>query len=175
MRRHIQKTRQSTWARRGFLPEEFYFLSEISVQGAKAPYIMAMRRRRSSLNANRVKYHWTITEYRRRVVADYQKMGLPKFIGGSYKQYIQRHFYDYFTEFKDKTPYDPTYESPKRKGRVRVRGEGKAQTGKRQMLSNRITMLNEQIGRASLRGDQKERRRLEAERNRYQIELDNLR
>lgn len=175
MRRHIAKTKRSTWARRGFLPEEQYFLSEISRAGAKAPYIQAMMRHRIALNAVRVKYHWTVAEYRRRIVADYQKLGLPKFIGGSYKQYIIKHFYYYFTEFKDRIPYDPTYESPKKKKRIRVKGVTKAQSSKRGMLVNKIGNFNQKITRAIGKGDQTQRRELERERNRYQTQLDNLR
>lgn len=180
LRRHIPKTRASSWVRRGFLPEEAYYLSEISSAGANAPYIRAMRRRRSSLNANRVKYGWDMAQYRRRVVADYQRVGirgrsrdrLGRF--ESYADYFRKVFYDYFTVFKDTTPLIPEWKTPRRKKRIRVKGETKPQANKRRMLRIKIDDFNQRINRASARGDQILRRQLEHERNSYQIQLDSL-
>lgn len=175
MRQHIAKTKERTWLRKGFLLEEAYYLSEISRAGAKAPYIQAMIRHRIALKAAARRYDWSVGEYRKRIVKDYEKFGLPKFKGGNYKQYIKKYLYDYFTEFKDRTPTDPTYESPKKKRRVRIRSGVKAQVTKRQMLGNKILELNDKISRAIMRGNQVQRRELEMQRNRYQAQLDNLR
>lgn len=176
MRRHIIKTRPSSWARRGFLIEERYFLSEISRAGARAPYVQAMSRRRISLNANRVKYGWTMREYRRRVYAEYVKVGVrEKGKWETYRHYFKATFYDYFTAWKERTPLDPEWETPRKKRLWRVKGEPRAQTTKRKMLQAKVVGLNDKITRAMMRGDQAERRRLESERNRYQMKLDTLR
>ena len=179
-RRHIVKTRVSSWTRRGFTSEEAYYLSEISKAGAKAPYIQAMIRRRLSLNANRVRYEWSANEYRRRIIEEYQKFGLPKYKGGNYRWYIDKYFYDYLTALKDKTPKDPEYESPRKKDYRRSRtktgtSKPKAQTSKRKMLRMKINEYNDRINRAAMRGDQTLRHELERARNRYQTQLDNLR
>ena len=173
MRKHIQRTLPRTWIKKGFLPEEAYFLSELTRAGAQAPYIQAMSRHRSSLNANRVRYGWSKAEYRRRVVADYKKLGVTPFKGGSYAQYLKKHFYDLFTIYKDKTPATE-YISPRKKRRVRPAGETKAQATRRKMLIDKIAQLNIKINRAIMNNNQVERKRLETQRNNYQNQLDRL-
>ena len=172
-RKHRVKTRPSSWVRRGFLPEEAYYLSEISREGAKAPYILAMRRRRSSLKANATKYGWTKTEYRRRVIADYIKLGMPDKKRLSVRSYINEYFYDYFTVYKDRTPKDPEYESPRNKRR-KVTKVSRPTTSRAKMLRNKIDELNTKISRASLTGNQRLLRELEKERNITQNKYDRL-
>ena len=57
----------------------------------------------------------------------------------------------------------------------RKRRNVRIQTNARKDLQSQIESLNDQIGRASIRGDQAERRRLEAQRNRLQLRLDRMR
>ncbi len=168
-------TFRRTWARRGFLPYETIKLSALSPAGSKAPYIRRMIRKRVSLNANRVRYGWSNREYLHRIMEDYARAGLVKGKYETYAKFFQRAYREYFLFYKDTTPTDPTWETPKPKKTVRrIKGERKAQYTKRQMLRKRIEGLNEQISRASLRGDQQLRRRLEVERNSYQLDLDFL-
>lgn len=175
MRRHIAKTHKSTWARRGYLPEETLYLSEISRAGARAPYIRAMTRHRIALNANRVRYGWSVEEYRRRIIKDYEKLGLPKFVGGSYKQYLKRNFYDILTEFKDRTPYDPEWQTPRRKKMIRIKGEPKAQTSRRKMLYQQLEDNASKQRRVIASNDQRELRQLQKQRDGIQRKIDNLR
>lgn len=168
-------TFRRTWIRRGFLSYEAIKLSAISPAGSKAPYIQHMIRRRISLNANRVRYKWSNREYLHRIMEDYARAGLFKSKRETYQHFFQRAFREYFLWYKDTTPTDPTWQTPKPKKTVRRRkGERKAQYTKRRMLRKRIDDLNEQIGRASLRGDQRLRRELETLRNSYQMDLDFL-
>ena len=174
MREHKVHTKPESWAKRGFLPEEQYFLSEISKAGAQAPYIQAMSRKRISLNANRVKYKWTKADYRRRIVAEYVRMGLrDKGKRESFKHYFNDLFWYYFEAWKNITPFDPEWETPKRKRKFwKEKGETKAQTTRRKQRVQRIKDYDQSIIRATVRGDQKERHRLEVARNRVQNELD---
>lgn len=178
MRRHIVKTLPRTWHRRGFLPEESYYLSEIGRYSAKnAPYIQAMIRQRLSMNANRVKYHWSYYEYRRRVVAEYVKMGvrLPR-RKESIRQYLKNTFYDFLNAWKKRIlPDFPEWETPRAKRVRRKRGEPKAQATKRQQLNKRYDDTKQKIVRAIQRGDQRERRRLEKELDKIYNQLQNLR
>ena len=181
MREHIVHTKPESWAKRGFLPEEQYFLSEISRAGARAPYIQAMSRRRISLNANRVKYKWTRAEYRRRVVDDYVRMKQrEKGKWESFRHYFKELFWYYFEawfeKWIDKMPLPTEWITPKSKRTFwKLKGETKAQTTRRKQKENRIKDYNEAIVKATIRGDQKERYRLERIRNRLQNELDNMR
>lgn len=165
-------TFRRTWVRRGFTAYESIKLSAISPAGSKAPYIQRMIRRRLSMNANRVQYHWSSLEYLHRIMQDYARAGLYKGKRENYHDFFQRCFRQYFLYYKDTTPTDPTWQTPKPKRTVRrVKGERKAQYTKRQMLKKRIEDLNEQISKASLRGDQRLRRQLEITRNSYEMDL----
>lgn len=178
LRPHTERVHSRTWERRGFLPEERYWLSEISRAGSQAPYIrnMIYQRTQHLLN-NARRYGWSVSRYREEVAEVYVDAGVrPRRRRESIRHYILDTFYDYLNILKDRVPAGVDYESPKRKRRVRKpRGERVGQTTIRRQLRQHIDDLNTKIGRASLRDDQKERRRLERERNVAQNQLDNLR
>jgi len=175
-RKHVVRTRTSTWERKGFTPEEARWLSEISRAGSEAPYIQALMRSRHSLIAHKVRYGWSTEKYRQMVAKKYEQLGIAPFRGGSYSQYLKKHFYDMLTAYKDRTPYEPEWKTPRKKRYgVRVKGEPKVQTSRRKMIVNKIAELNNKINKAVARGNQRERRLLEKERNSWQTKLDNLR
>lgn len=168
-------TFRRTWIKRGFLAYEAIKLSAISPAGSKAPYIQRMIRKRVSLNANRVRYKWSNREYLHRVMEDYARAGLYKGKRESYAKFFERTFREYFLWYKDTTPTDPTWQTPKPKRFIRRhKDERKSQYTKRQMLRKRIDTLNDQISKASLQGNQRLRRELEITRNSYQMDLDFL-
>jgi len=174
-RKHYIRTNPSTWRRRGFLPQESLFLAELTREGMKAPHIQAMMRRRSSLNANRVKYGWTAQEYRERVVAEYAKRGIrQKSKYEPYTQYLKTNFYKLFKWYQREVPAGD-WETPRKKRVHKVTGKIKAQATKKQQLMKKKEDWNDKIVKAMKRGDQPERARLERERNQIQTQLDNLR
>ena len=158
-------TRLNTWLRRGFLPQEAIEFSRISAAGMKAPYIQAMIRKRISLNAARVRYGWTKREYRKRILDEYKAKGVRRMI-------TPKTIWDYFSWWKDTVPIPDDWTSPGKKRRRRT--TRRVQSTKRDMLRNKISSLNDQITRAIRSNDQRLRRTLELERNRYQNQLDAL-
>ena len=167
-------TRKITWAKRGFLSYEQEQLSRLSAAGAKAPYVRALRRRRSSLNANRKRLGWSDIEYLRRVIQDYRRIGLVIKPGESLRAFFKRTFWDYFTWYKEHVPSDPEYTSPKPKRRRRVKGEKKAGATKRQMLNRKMSDNERKWIQAIQGGNLKRRRELERERRQIQRQLDKL-
>lgn len=165
MRKHIVKTRESTWIRRGFLKQEAYYLSELSRAGAKAPYILALRRHRSALLGAKAKYGWSQREFNKRVIKDYEKLVLPKYKGGSYKQYLKKHFYDLFELYKDKVPVGKEYKSPTKKDRRKYKIVNKPQKTMKESLQSKLDDNEMKIRQAIASGNQPERRRLEKERD----------
>lgn len=173
-RRHIVKTRPNTWQRRGFLPSEVYRLTEISREGMKSDFIQKMIRQRISLKANAARYNWTPAEYQRRVALLYEKQGVrAKRRGESYAGYIDKQFYNYFTALQ--RAYSPEGVYNRRKQERRRKPVTKTTAGKRRQLEQKIAGLNSDIGRVSIRNDQKMREKLERQRNRLQMQLDGMR
>jgi hypothetical protein len=118
-----------------------------------------------------VRYHWSAKEYRRRLIQDYAKLGIPEFKGGNFSWYINKYFYDYFTAWKDKTPYDKEYESPKTKSRIRYKDVSKPQKTMRQAIQQQLDINASKQRQAIGRKDQVELRRLQRERDGIQKRL----
>jgi len=177
LRTHRERTHIGTWKRRGFLPEERYWLSEISKAGSIAPYIriMVYQRTQHLLN-NKIRWKWSERRYREEVAESYEDMGVrARRRRESIRHYILSTFYDYLALFKKQEPEGVEYESPKKRRRARLpKGKRVAQTTKRRQLRQKIDAWNDKIRVASARGDREAMRRLERERNQYQNQLDKL-
>ena len=168
-------TRISTWLKRGFLPEEAAEFSRISAAGTQAPYIQAMVRKRLSLNAARVRYHWSKRTYRLRIAQEYKNKGVSPqaaFPGLVSRKKQSNLIWDYFNAWKWIAPAPDEWTSPKRKRKTTMPSKRSPQTTKRGMLKDKISRLNDQISRAALSNNKPLRRSLELQRNRHQIELD---
>lgn len=182
---HFTRTRYSTWANRGFLPEEQYRLTEVSASGSKTSAMMLMINHRARMKGGFVKYKSGTDQQRIAVVRDYLRMGVTdrkymKFEDGKWvfayygdslrmSQFIGANFYDYFGAFKRKAKeIDPKWEdSPRKKSSNPVGRPRKAQQTKGQSVMNKIKEITEQQTRAIKRGDTKEWDRLTREKDKY--------
>lgn len=174
-RRHIQRTRPTTWLRRGFLTVEAYFLSEVSGAGAKSPLIQTIIRQRRSLNANRARYKWTPQEYEKRVERLFIRYGVrarnPR---ETMAHYLYKTFYEYLNAVKADENFEETPRPKSRRKSTPSQKQIKLRSTKKQAIRKKIDIKNDEIRKAMRYGDQKLREKLEKERNRLQNQHDKL-
>ena len=174
--RHRERTRVGTWRRRGFLPEERYYMSEMSRSGTASPAIQGMIKQRvMRLLSNKARYGWTQRQYRLHVVAEYERCGIrARRKRESIRHYILKTYYDYFEYFKKTEPGGMDYDYLEERKMKLLKSDKVKHPTMRKQLKRNIEDWNRKILGAMQRGDQEERKRLERERNNYQRRLDRL-
>lgn len=174
-RKHKTRTHRATWGRVGFLPVEQHYLSEISRDGSKAPYIQAMIKRRRGMLNEAIRDRQSLYEYQRRVLGEYESVGIrAKGRWETYAQYFDRTFYDYLIIYQERY-YDPEWISPKKKRRLQTKGKkAKEENVRLKQLRQEKEAWNDKINKAIQRQDIPELRRLEVQRNKVQNKIDRI-
>lgn len=168
------------WTRRGFTPQEATRLQEISPAGLKAPYIRYMVARRSGMMRYAKNHDWTKEQIRDWIYRDYQNHDVRPIESENYATYFSKTFYDYLKSYhkladanrSGDNPYwrlnmgwTGIYTSNQEHAPTKVVGVRKTQ------LKGDRERVIENINKAIMRGDSKERARLERELNRIDREL----
>jgi len=106
--RKIKESRRQQLERWGCLPFEADEWSEIK---NPPPYLAKLIMYRRSLKMNAIKYHWTVTEYAKRVRDSYIKEGLARRVAGKREAILSP--WDLLRKYEDRyKDRHPSYETP---------------------------------------------------------------